>query len=1581
MHSDSDPSHHPLHPQVQVYLPKISSTTAAPSSSADATTSATPLAPPSSQADKGAGIPTTAPSLLLSFPATTAAATTNTNADVDTDTALSNASLTTALPPPSPPSIATLSFSSSIAVASSHKRSREPSAMTDPSEAARYTPPREMFRHPSANIDADDIVSLPSEDGLQESDREMQLSSTLLTSDQSRSLTLPDRFHGDSELDNLGKQLSINSPGKTTAAASDHEERSDRDTADVELETVPQSETHLVHIPDPTLEQLTASKQEQSEDKSRQAAPSFDQQLKTIQHLSRQRLELGEPMYLLNQAWYASFRKYCTAKVSGRLADHPGEIDNSVLMMGNTLRQDIQNSVTTLPQEGWDMLVANYGSITAPIMRRVVNTGSDVAPNLIIDFYPPVFTLYRVVENNQVDNPLFAMNEPDTIEVPRTTKFGDLKSALLLRLNIAGPGPARLWAIPGHANLIVEGNVIGADAIAYSGATCLEGVEDDSPVSEVNELVKCKDLALEVAINGTFLVQNATPVRPFESGFMSSTFPPSFHGSRNAGTLATQGTPVNGLCGLQNLGNTCFMNSALQCLSNTPDLTRFILAGAWRKELNSDNPLGMGGEVARAYANLIDKLWRGSSKVFSPREFKMTIGRFNPSFTGYHQHDSQELLAFLLDGLHEDLNRIVKKPYTEAPDSDGRPDEEVANDCWQLHKARNDSIIVDLFQGQYKSTLVCPECKKVSVTFDPFMYLSLPLPINKKWTGTVTYVPYDPREPLVDIRLQLPKGSTLKQLKEKVAELMGTQARHLYSAEIFSHRIYKTHENSDAVDELSDTDKNFVYELPIPDFTTASDNIVFPVHNVLEPLSSYGRPNLCGHPMMVCVTREEALDPDAIYKAIVKQASRYTTMDLYEDDSATLTINETDDEPTDVSMTPVEETSAERVPKSGLFRLMVYSPPQPAPPRSHYRPMSRQSMYAPATVPSMSDMLDMYQRVALPEPEVTHEMGSLSSHSRLQGSMGDDDGFGENDVILQPESPSLSDSSKSSNRPRVPRASDDELSDEDDLATLKTTPGINAGLSKYASKPSLSVVRILEPAVRQGEMVYCIWARSMEPAIAAPERKYRGFSSYRNMDEDEDPSSSVRVLWDERGPLVNDPEMEAERSAAKKGKKTVTLEDCLNEYTKEEQLGEEDLWYCPSCKKHQQATKKLDIWKLPDILVVHLKRFSHTRAWRDKIDALVDFPIHGLDLSGKVLKVEEDVDNMYDLYGVSNHMGGLGGGHYTAYAKNEKLGEWFNFDDSHVSAVGDVESIKSSSAYLLFYRRRNATIREYDQEPTDTEAVVEADATTEITQGPAAIFRSGYLEPFSAQSILQNDNDDHSDEYGEWGKPGSEPYSDLQPFHSMDDNSDLYDSDAELPSYGSTMMMGPSGMASPPSPFSERLTFASDKRQAKRHALDQSGDTDEEDLHSVTGMSDYLDPSNEAMEHSPDVSTCASDGSNPGTANASPRLSPPTLVSLNPDLLLADEMNLDGPPFLSSISREGGRIDLSNEIVDADGRSTSLLYSYDSASASADIPISSSTSSGLKSATPEAVRDAVDGDESEQDEVNMVRWQSSVPRG
>lgn len=163
------------------------------------------------------------------------------------------------------------------------------------------------------------------------------------------------------------------------------------------------------------------------------------------------------------------------------------------------------------------------------------------------------------------------------------------------------------------------------------------------------------------------------------------------------------------------------MNSALQCLAHEPELTEYFLCGVFEKELNPDNPLGMHGAIAEAFGALLRRIWdpNPSTTSYSPREFKVQLQRFAPQFSGYQQHDSQELVAFLLDGLHEDLNRVLKKPYVEKPDWEGGGDVELARfaqKSWEGYMKRNDSVIVDLFQGQYQSTLVCPECKKVIQT-------------------------------------------------------------------------------------------------------------------------------------------------------------------------------------------------------------------------------------------------------------------------------------------------------------------------------------------------------------------------------------------------------------------------------------------------------------------------------------------------------------------------------------------------------------------------------------------------------------------------------------------------------------------------------------------------------------------------------------------------------------------------------------------------------------------------------------------------------------------------------------------------
>lgn len=169
------------------------------------------------------------------------------------------------------------------------------------------------------------------------------------------------------------------------------------------------------------------------------------------------------------------------------------------------------------------------------------------------------------------------------------------------------------------------------------------------------------------------------------------------------------------------------MNSTLQCLSNIPELREYFITNAYTHDIHPHAP--MKGQLATEFGDLLTKMWNTTLDTVSPDAFKSIVGKWAPQFKGYRQHDSQEFLRFLLDGLHEELNRVkIKPPYTELKDI---PDEAVSDQAlrwWKNYVDRFDSTISDIFLGQLKSTVKCLSCQHVSHSFDPFMDVSLPIP-------------------------------------------------------------------------------------------------------------------------------------------------------------------------------------------------------------------------------------------------------------------------------------------------------------------------------------------------------------------------------------------------------------------------------------------------------------------------------------------------------------------------------------------------------------------------------------------------------------------------------------------------------------------------------------------------------------------------------------------------------------------------------------------------------------------------------------------------------------------------------------
>ncbi|KAJ1447542.1 hypothetical protein M885DRAFT_542426 [Pelagophyceae sp. CCMP2097] len=744
-----------------------------------------------------------------------------------------------------------------------------------------------------------------------------------------------------------------------------------------------------------------------------------------------------------------------------------------------------------------------------------------------------------------------------------------------------------------------------------------------------------------------------------------------------------------GAVGLLNLGNTCYLNSALQCLSHTPLLRSYVLSDRYAAEVNRANALGTQGRMCEEFACVLKQLWAGSTtEPYAPHKFKRTLARLKQQFANSEQQDSQEFLGEMLDMLHEDCNRVLDKPDVPQVDCDDA-------EAWHRHLLRHRSIVVDLFQGQLKSEKACQVCSTKSTKFEAFSFLTLPLPAREQCFRVIVVHGNDVRP----LQFTVPRLGNVADLKQAIRGAVAdgvsatpsigrlsigsssrsvdnvepTAADDMIVADVYRHRISKIFDDAEALVSLRD-DETLVAYVATPDAVSspngarrgiapaysdaseraADESPAFPTS--LRQLGIGSRVDALDHRGEWFGGAVVAVEDGAVRVHFDRFSAKWDEWFNIEADRAKLA------PPLSKSNKPPRLLEIHVV-----HRREVVERRAAPPARRHDQELSR-TPAAPAgrararsgsPEPYDASRPKVFELFGLP---LVLRVGSERSCRAVER------------LVTERCRPFCTSASDENN----PNSSENEGNDQSSKSR-----------SRAALPMRVRTAALSNPATLKNSTDLSAWPKSRICDVLDERRMV--------LVVDWAAGASERLYKDPVPVQASEPTPEPE--------KEVTLETCLDAFTKEEMLSEDDCWFCPKCKERRPAKSTIQPWKLPDILVIHLKRFLFLPTWREKIRTNVVFPMSALDLAPYVGAARP---LLFDLFAVTNHVGRLEGGHYTAYAKATPCSadgvedvaspfpepgdefSWLHFDDDAVEEV-PAASVVTEHAYVLFYRKRTLT--------------------------------------------------------------------------------------------------------------------------------------------------------------------------------------------------------------------------------------------------------------------------------------------------
>ena len=628
----------------------------------------------------------------------------------------------------------------------------------------------------------------------------------------------------------------------------------------------------------------------------------------------------------------------------------------------------------------------------------------------------------------------------------------------------------------------------------------------------------------------------------------------------------------HGVCGGHNLGNTCFMNSSIACLSNCSELTAYFLTEKFKQNINKKNKQGLQGKLAYAWYDLLKQYWTTKTRTGDPSAVKSTVAKKVKKFAGYGQQDSNEFMTEFLSILNEDLNKSDKKEYKELKE---KGNDETELDCakrfWDLHLKRNDSIITDLFCGLLKSNVVCSECGFNNITFDPFNTLTLAIPnrnyikerIDKYMDTSLFYIPKYCFGKSCTLAIHVPKDIKYKDLGQEINKLdkFGYKLDKLIYIKVSDSKLKN-------IMDLNEEKGNKV------EFIFAFDDLRKNENTKIIPLYMYKSESISAFPRILF------LEENATFAELKKQIYYYARNFI----TSPYTKNEEEKDSLDNKLQHLKNNNELKTEE-----------------REKY-------------INDSIELIDKEFNKIFVEDKDKEELNEYFNDFPYKITLTKT--FEDTNHITLFEGKNNLESLKELNI----------TTDEDSIKSLLENKDycINIIL-KHKSKYSIPKINLNSCVSFQGKDV------------------------------------GARV-------------------------KEINLDDLLDYFCSDEHLEKGNEWKCGNCHKRVNITKKFSIFYVPKLLIICLKRFAKSGYGYGKDDTHINFPIENLDMGKYICGPDKD-HSKYDLFAVSQHYGGCGGGHYTAVCKNID-GNWYSYNDSSVSSTSASSAI-TSAAYVLFYRRKN----------------------------------------------------------------------------------------------------------------------------------------------------------------------------------------------------------------------------------------------------------------------------------------------------